>query len=174
MVQRKSNFKVTARMAGILFLTLFIFGCEKDVGAGPMAPDFSLPDLTGKMVTLKQYRGKVVVLDFWATWCPPCRAAIPELVKLQDKYRDNGLIVLGISTDDTQNVNNEYLRLFCGKFKINYSILRYNHKVLEAYFGRKAAALPTIYVIDREGQVRNKFVGFSPDGVQKALERLFK
>lgn len=173
MTQCRSGLKITW-ITGIFLFTIFTFGCQKDVGAGPAAPDFSLPDLSGKMVTLKQYRGKIIILDFWATWCPPCRAAIPELVKLQKKYRDRGLIVLGISVDDKRSVDNAYLRSFGKQFNINYSILRYNLKVIEAYFGREAPALPTIYVIDRQGQLRDKFVGFNPDGVRNSLERLFK
>ena len=156
-------------------LSLFCFfslGCQNEVGAGPKAPDFSLPDLSGKIVTLEQYRGSVVVVDFWATWCPPCRASIPELVKLQEKYKDKGLVILGISTDAPQKVTDENLRSFCKKFKVNYVILRYDFKVIEAYFGKQAPALPTMYVIDREGQVRDRFEGFSSDALQKSLERL--
>ena len=166
--------KILIRIIVIISIFLLCFGCQKEVGAVPKAPDFSLPDLSGKTVTLEQYRGSVVVLDFWATWCPPCRASIPELVKLQDKYKDDGLVVLGISTDDQRKVNNAYLRSFCDKFKINYRVLRYDYKVIEAYFGNQAPALPTMYVIDREGHVRDKLVGFTLEDLQKSLNKLFK
>lgn len=173
MQQRKLKCKLSTLATGLILFFLFCFGCQKEVGAGPKAPDFSLPDLSGKTVTLKQYRGSVVVLDFWATWCPPCRASIPELVKLQEKYKDKGLVILGITTDDKGKVNNAYLQSFCEKFKINYSILRYDIKVIQDYFGNQAPALPTMYVIDREGQVRDKFEGFSDDALKNSLERLF-
>jgi len=171
---KRVKYKMPIWIVGFISVFLFSFGCQKEVAAGPKAPDFSLPDLSGKTVTLEQYRGSVVILDFWATWCPPCRASIPELVKLQDKYKDKGLVILGISTDDQRKVNNEYLRSFCEKFKINYRVLRYDYKVIEAYFGNQAPAIPTMYVIDREGQVRDKFVGFTPEDLQKSLDKLFK
>ncbi len=171
---RKIKCKMSICGVGLLLFCFFSFGCQEEVGAGPKAPDFSLPDLSGKTVTLKQYRGSVVVLDFWATWCPPCRASIPELVELQKKYKDNGLVILGISTDDTRKVDNAYLRAFCEKFKINYAILRFDLDVIDAYFGREAPAIPTLYVIDRVGQVRDKFQGFSPDALEKSLKRLFE
>ncbi|SPD73895.1 Thiol-disulfide isomerase-like protein [uncultured Desulfobacterium sp.] len=155
-------------------LAFTIFGCKSDIAAGPAAPDFSLKDLSDKTVTLKQYRGSIVVLDFWATWCPPCRAAIPELVAMQEKYRDKKLAVIGISMDDPRKVTNEYLRSFSEKFNINYIILRFDLKVVEDYFGAQAPALPTLYIIDRDGQVRDKLVGFDPDALQSAVERLLK
>ncbi len=174
MPHHKIKCKMSIWIIGLFLFSLSSFGCQKEVGAGPQAPDFSLPDLSGKTVTLKQYRDNVVILDFWATWCPPCRASIPELVKLQERYKDKGLVVLGISTDDQRKVNNEYLRSFCEKFKVNYKILRYDFKVIEAYFGRQAPSLPTMYVIDRQGQVRDKFVGHDPEGLQKSIAGLCK
>ena len=156
----------------LLAFSLFILACQKEVGAGPVAPDFSLKNLSSQRVTLKQYRGNIVILDFWATWCPPCRASIPELIKLQDKFKKKGLVILGISMDDPRRADNQYIQSFCEKFKVNYMVLRYNSNVLESYFGRQAPALPTMYVIDREGIVRDKHVGFSSDALQKSLERL--
>ena len=174
MLHYKFNFKLSIWIVSLLLFSLFSLGCQNEVGAGPKAPDFSLPDLSGKMVTLKQFHGSVVIVDFWATWCPPCRVSLPELVNLQEKYKNKGLVVLGISTDDPRNVSNEYLKSFCEKFKINYTVLRYDYNVIEAYFGREAPSLPTVYVIDREGQIRDKFVGLSPEALQKSVERLFE
>ena len=79
-----------------------------------MAPDFSLPDLSGKTVSLEQFRGKVVLLDFWATWCPPCRMTIPLLINLQEQYGKKGLIILGVSIDDPRKVKDKDL-LYCKK-----------------------------------------------------------
>ena len=153
------NFRLTIRIIILLSLLIFLFGCKNEVGAGPMAPDFSLKDLSGKEVTLKQFRGSVVILDFWASWCPPCRAAIPELVGLQEKYKKKGLIVLGISLDNPKRVTDEYLQAFGERFKINYPIMRFNLDVVENYFGRQAPSLPTMYVIDRVGQVTQLIAG---------------
>jgi len=163
---------LTIRIIMLFSGLCFLFGCHNEIGQGPLAPDFNLKDLGGKKITLGQYRGKVVLLDFWATWCPPCRATIPELIDLQDKYKKEGLVIMGISMDDPRRVNNEKLLAFVEKFKINYLILRYNSNLIENYFGRQAPSLPTIYVIDREGQVRDKIVGHNPEAIRKSLQGL--
>ena len=165
------NCKLTIWSVSLLVFSLLACVCQKDVGADPTAPDFSLSDLSGHQVTLQQHRGRVVLLDFWATWCPPCRGAIPELVKIQEKYRDKGLVILGISMDDPKRVSDEYLKTFGEKFKINYLILRHNVKVVENYFGRQAPAIPTMFVIDREGRIRDKQEGFNAVALRKSLER---
>jgi cytochrome c biogenesis protein CcmG/thiol:disulfide interchange protein DsbE len=136
------------------------------------APDFSLSDLSGRAISLKQYRGNVVILDFWATWCMPCRVSIPELGKLHEKYRDRGLVVLGISLDDHEQFPDEYLRAFRDKFGINYKILRYNISVIRDYFGGGNIAIPTMFLIDRKGRIREKIVGFRPDVLNKSLSDL--
>lgn len=158
----------------VVLVTLLFFGtaCQNEGGSGPKAPGFSLKNLSGQTVTLKQHRGSVVVLDFWATWCPPCRKAIPDLIKLQNRYKDKGLVVLGISMDDHRKVDNEYLRAFCEKIKTNYKILRYDYNVLESYFGSETPSLPTLYVIDQKGQVRDKFIGMDSVALAKSIEGL--
>ncbi len=156
-----------------LFL-LFSFACNNEVGAGPKAPDFSLENLKGEKVTLKEYRGKVVLLDFWATWCPPCRYSIPGMVKMQEKYKDKGLVVLGISMDDPRKADNKYIREFCEKYEVNYVVLRSDENVVKSYFGNGGVAIPTVFVIDREGKVKEKFVGADEENIVKTLEELLK
>ena len=150
------------------------FGCQDEGGASSMAPDFSLRDLSGRMVSLKRLRGQVVVLDFWATWCPPCRMSIPELVKIQEKYRDKGLTILGISLDDPKMVPDRYIKAFKEKYQINYTILRYSEAVLEEYFGYNSPAIPTLFLIDDKGRLRDKLVGFIPGALEKSLLKLLK
>ena len=165
------SFRLKLVFLTINFLALLLtgFGCQEKVSAGPTAPNFSLPDLYGQMTSLEQYRGSIVVLDFWASWCPPCKLSIPELVKLQEKYKEKGLVILGISLDDPERASDEYLRAFKEKYRINYAILRYDRQVLIDYFAFETPAIPTIFLIDREGKIRDKFVGFIPGALEKAL-----
>lgn len=139
---------------------------------GP-APNFTLEDISGKPLSLSDVKGKVVVVDFWATWCGPCRMSIPELVDLQAKYKAKGLVIVGISVDD-EKVSKGELVAFKEKMQINYPILRANDKVYVDYFGRtRGFSIPTLFVIDREGKVRNRLVGFEPGVVEKSVQSLF-
>jgi cytochrome c biogenesis protein CcmG, thiol:disulfide interchange protein DsbE len=118
-----------------------------------LAPQFSLKGLNGEQVSLSDYRGKVVLIDFWATWCAPCKIEIPKLVKLQKKYAGEGLQVIGISMDDGP----EPVRGFARDFAINYPVAMGDVKVAEAYGG--ILGLPVAFLIDREGHIYRKMVG---------------
>lgn len=166
--------KMRRYSAFLLVFVLMQMGCQNEVGAGPAAPDFSLKDLAGETRALSHYSGKIVLLDFWATWCPPCRVAIPELVSLQKKYADKGLVILGISVDDPATATKTYLREFKNKFLINYTILRVDEKVMGDYFGNQSPAIPTFFLIDRNGRIHQKFVGFEPGAIEKSLVKLLK
>jgi cytochrome c biogenesis protein CcmG/thiol:disulfide interchange protein DsbE len=117
------------------------------------APGFRLQDLDGKRLDLADYQGKVVLLDFWATWCGPCRGEIPHFVQLQDKYRERGFQVIGISMDDGPKPVHEFYR----QFKMNYPVGLGNQKVAEAYGG--VLGLPVTFLIGRDGRVAAKYVG---------------
>ncbi len=168
------NCRLAIGVLTFLVCSFFLFGCQDEVGAGPMAPGFSLKDMSGNDVSLKQYRGKVVLLDFWATWCPPCRTSIPDLVELYKNYKKKGLVILGISMDSRVRVDDERLKRFGKILKINYPILRHDLNVVENYFGKKAPSLPTMYVIDRKGQVRDIFEGHDAEALKKSVEGLLK
>lgn len=155
-----------------LILFLFLYGCDKEMEALPTAPDFTLRSLNGDSVSLKKYRGKIVLLDFWATWCAPCRLSIPELVELQKKYRDQGVVVLGISMDDPQMFADNYILAFKEKFKMNYPILRADQKVAMDYFGTASMAIPTLFVINREGKIADTIVGYAPGAVERSLKKV--
>jgi peroxiredoxin len=145
---------------------------RKEEKARPAAPDFILPDLSGNEVSLKQFKGQIVLLDFWATWCLPCRRSIPELIDIQEKYEDQDLVILGVSVDDPRKANDNVLLAFKKRYKINYSILRVTRSVGIDYFGNTQMAIPTLFVIDREGGVASKIVGYQPGVVERELNKL--
>ena len=160
---------------GLAFIILFcLISCHKGVEADSTAPDFILSDIHDEPVSLKEYRGRLVVLDFWATWCYACRMSIPELIRLQNTYRDKGLSVISISLDNPEYVSNKDLLKFKRALGINYRILRGNVKVIEDYFGDQKPMIPTMFVIDRQGKVKAKIVGFNPVALRQVLERLLE
>lgn len=118
-----------------------------------LAPDFSLPDLTGQNLRLSSYRGKVVLLDFWATWCDPCREEIPRFVELQEQYGAAGLQIVGVSMDDGP----EPVREFYQRFKINYPVVMGDAKTGELYGG--ILGLPIAFLIGRDSRIVAKHIG---------------
>lgn len=124
---------------------------------GSVAPDFRLQDLQGKEIALSQYRGKVVLLEFWATWCPPCRATVPELIALQKKYRGKDFSVLGVSVDDEGENRRAELSAFSKQFNINYPVLMGSDSVARAY---EIWSIPRSFLIDRSGKIRDSYSGY--------------
>jgi len=118
-----------------------------------LAPDFALIDLSGNKLELASYRGKVVLLDFWATWCVPCREEIPHFVELQDKYRDAGLAVIGISVDDEVAPVREYYRTL----RMNYPVAMGDAALAARYGG--ILGVPVAFIIDRQGRIQMKHAG---------------
>ena len=118
-----------------------------------IAPDFTLPQLNGQPLTLSAYRGKVVLLDFWATWCVPCREEIPHFVELQQKYGDQGFQIIGISMDDSADP----VPGFYQQFHMNYPVVMGNARIGEAYGG--VLGLPIAFLIDRDGRIVAKHIG---------------
>jgi len=132
-----------------------------------VAPDFSLPEVTGGQLTLSTYRGKVVLLDFWATWCDPCREEIPRFVDMQNKYGNRGLQIIGISMDDGP----EPVRDFYQRFKMNYPVAMGNATIGQAYGG--VLGLPIAFLIGRDGNIQAKHIGATDMSVfEKEIESL--
>ena len=122
-------------------------------GDHPLVPDFSLTDLSGRNLTLADYRGKVVLLNFWATWCGPCREEIPGFVDLQSKYRDQGLVVIGVSMDDDPAP----VREFYERYRMNYAVAMGDDALAERFGG--IIGLPTSFIIQRDGHIFAKQTG---------------
>lgn len=122
---------------------------------GREAPDFELQDVsTGKSVRLSDFRGKAVLLNFWATWCPPCKVEIPWFIDLQKQYANDGLVVLGVAMDDASQ---QEIAKFAKDMSINYPILLGTDRVGNVYGG--VEALPTTFYIGRDGKVVNRVFG---------------
>ncbi len=131
-------------------------------------PDFILKDLSQKKVKLTDFKGKVVILNFFATWCPPCRLEIPELVKLYRLNKEKGLVVLGISLDE--DVPPQDLMTFVKNMKITYPILMGTKDVLEKY---EIGGVPTTILINREGKAFTRYDGLVPASrFEKDLSKL--
>jgi len=119
------------------------------------APAFSLPDIHGRTVSLADFRGKVVILDFWATWCPPCKREIPDFISLQSKYGDKGLQVIGVGLDEPDK-----LKEFAAKNGMNYAVLLGTDEIAQRYGG--ISGIPTTFLINRQGAIVGRYEGFRP------------
>lgn len=123
------------------------------VAADP-APNFSLKTSDGKTIELKKLQGKVVIVNFWATWCPPCRREIPGMTKVYTKYKSKGLEIVGIALD---NGGWDDVNPWLQKNPINYPIVLGNQELTELYGGVRS--IPTTFVVDRKGNIVDKHVG---------------
>jgi thiol-disulfide isomerase/thioredoxin len=128
------------------------------------APQFTLSDLNGRPVSLSDYRGKVVILDFWAPWCPPCKREIPDLISLQDQYGPKGLQVVGIGLDRTDNVTT-----FVRENGVNYPVMVGDDEITRLYGG--IPGIPTTFIVDKEGNISKRFEGFTDRSVFEAAIR---
>jgi len=151
----------------------YLFGGEEQNGPYPpsyvpageqksvLAPDFELPTSDGKKLKFSSLKGKVVLVDFWATWCPPCRKGIPDLVELKKKYGKKGFEIVGISLDGPQTKRE--VVPFIKEYGINYPVVYGNEAVTISYGG--VQSIPTAFIIDKEGKIVASHVGLKPKEV---------
>lgn len=161
--------KKTYLLVLVPFLVVALVSCackKKDaasvnpgkIGEGARAPDFTLNDLKNAEFSMSSVNGKVVLLDFWATWCYPCRVEIPHFIELYDEYREEGLEVVGIALDKG---GADVVRPFAQKEGINYTVVLGDTAVANAYGGIRA--IPTTFIIDKKGIIHAKYVGVPKD-----------
>lgn len=132
-----------------------------------IVPGFSLQDLDGKTVTLKEFRGNVVFVNFWATWCPPCRDEMPAMQKLYKENRDKGLVMLAINFMETPNT----IRPFVNEYKLTFPILLDSGTVMVSY---GVLGLPATYLIDRQGKAAARALGARDWGNQESIRIIRK
>ena len=158
------------RRASLLLLCLTLSGCyggSRPPRIGSVAPDFTVHDSEHK-VTLSELRGKVVVLNFWASWCQPCIEETPSLLDMQHKMRDKGITVLAVSIDDDDDSYHKFLK----NFRVDLLTVRDPNKASNAMYG--TFKFPETYVIDRNGVMRRKFIGAVDWTTPEVLEFLTK
>jgi thiol-disulfide isomerase/thioredoxin len=173
MVRIKSRSRGFIAVSGLLAvvcgLILISSGCGGGESTTPpsvpesasrIAPDFTLNDLDGAPFSLASTTGKIRIIDFWATWCPPCLDEMPMYKELHNEYAAKGVEIIGISMDDESNL--EKVRQFVGKLGIEYMILMGTEDVSDAY---QAVGMPATYVLDQEGNIVKSFVGTKPKQV---------
>jgi peroxiredoxin len=141
-----------------LFCSSFAYAAQE----GRQAPVFSLRDVTGGTVTLEQFKGKVVFLDFWAPWCIPCRDELPELDRLYQKYRDSGFVVIGISVDTSA----DRVTTFMKKRPVGFPVvIDTQGAVAEAY---RISGLPAGFLIDRDGVIMRTYRGSGKELISRS------
>lgn len=150
----------------------YLFGRSEEQGPYPpnyipaaqktsvLAPDFNLPTTDGKQLKLSDYRGKVVLLDFWATWCLPCRKSVPDLIDLKKQFGGKGFEVIGISVDT--ETKNEVVP-FIKNYGINYPVVYADNNVVMQYGGIRA--IPTSFIVDQKGKIIASYEGMMPKSV---------
>jgi cytochrome c biogenesis protein CcmG/thiol:disulfide interchange protein DsbE len=160
-------------------ISLVLVSCSKSDSTSPVvasvelnstAPDFTLKDISGRSISLSDYKGKVVLLEFWATWCPPCKASIPGLIELQKKYEQKGFSVVGLSID-TDTDASEKVRQFSVSNSINYPVLLSNETTPKTY---NVISIPTSFLIGKDGIIMDIYRGYSEELDSKVSAQIEK
>jgi peroxiredoxin len=157
-------------LASVLFLTTSCLkgGEEPKQTDTSTAPLFVLESIGGKKVSLADYRGKVVVLEFFATWCEPCRISAPELQSIYSRYKERGVAVIAIAADEGPNAIKR-VKAFVKEYRLSYDAVIDSGQVMKQY---GAFTLPTTVIIDREGKIRGKHLGISGDYAKRLTSEI--
>lgn len=156
----------------LLFVTVSCKSRGKAVIEEGRAPDFTLDDIQGNKVSLSALRGRVVLLEFWATWCPPCRDSVPEMNELYEKFKGKDFALLAISLDEGQSALST-VASFVKERGIAYTVLIDDGRVSSDY---GVTNIPTIFIVDKSGKIARKHVGLMPDMskiLSKEIEAMF-
>ena len=154
-----------------LLVCLAVVMMAANVGAAQKMPDFSEKNITSDgLVDSKDFAGKVVLVNFWATWCPPCRKEIPSLIKIQDEYKDRGFSVIGISMDEG---GRKLVSKFIKKLEVNYPVFIGKAKTARGFGG--VMGIPVSFLVDREGNLVKRLDGYISEKVfNRELVKLLK
>lgn len=166
---------VTLVLTAIIAISLS--ACEKkpttalfdQEATGTVATDFTMPTIDGKQLTLSDHKGKLILLNFWASWCPPCRFEIPDFIKLQNKYKDKDFTFIGIAMENLDDA-----KKYSEDVGINYPIVYENGtgRALSSAYGNSAGALPYSILIDRDQKIIATYPGLlTPTRLSKAIEK---
>ncbi len=136
-----------------IFLILIILLIGFNASYSNNMPYFELKDLNGKVVKSSEYQGKVILINFWATWCPPCKREIPDFIDLYKKYQKEDFVILGIALDDIKSVVD-----FKSAYKINYPILIGDQEVVRKYGNIRG--IPTSFLIGKDGKIKQRYDGY--------------
>ncbi len=162
----KTGKRLALGAAALAAGAVLVIGCANMMSSGGAKATKAIPVSDTPVVTssvrqsLEAFQGKVVILDFWATWCPPCRAEIPDFITLQNRYRDQGLEVVGVSLDQIapQGGGAPAVAPFMKRYGVNYTILMVNDPSAMAGYS-VSGGIPTTYLIDRAGRITKTYVG---------------
>ena len=170
--------KLKATPLALAFIaTISLSACEKEPTtalfnpetAGAIATDFTMPTIDGKQLTLSDHKGKLILLNFWASWCPPCRFEIPDFIKLQKKYKDKNFTFIGIAMENLDDA-----KKYSEEVGINYPIVYENGagRALSSAYGNSAGALPYSILISRDQKIIATYPGLlTPTRLSKAIEK---
>ncbi len=151
-----------------VLLTAQTFTAVSQTPSNQSAPAFVLKDLRGRTLRLSDYKGRVLLINFWATWCAPCLVEMPDLVKLQKEYESRGLQIIGVNCPPTTRKS---VKGVARKLKINYPILFGTDKVSDAYYA--TSVLPTTIIVDRDGKIRGRILGIlAPEEFDRSVKPL--